>query len=234
MLGRFSKSYTNGVIVSILLFASLSANADYSNDPSGNIFIQKPFADINNCGPLSALMLTKFVDANKEYKNINIAIDDARMAVQDEQRKNISYRWWRFQEIKEYLKKQQVNYSEIDTKNFRFTHSRSAKIVKSIAAGNVIVINVDMNDLEKGSDIGKTYGTTPLFGKWGHFLIIVGYKKVNGQLAYEIHDSYSVKGRNRLFYAKDINNAISKYNKKLLLVKKQDKGEGDIFSQYFQ
>jgi len=235
MLIHLLKLVINTTIVSLLVFSSFSANAYYSNDPQGKIFLKKPFGDTSNCGPLSALMLTQFANENKNVKNIRDAIDKARMTVQKQSKNNISYRWWSFRDIKKFLNQEQVNYSEIDTKNFRYAQSRSAKIVNAIVDGNVVVVNIDMNDLDKDSEIGKFYGTTKLFGKWGHFLVIVGYKKVNGQLAYEIHDSYSNKGKNRLFYAKDINHAITKYNKKLLLVNKQVRAmQDDIFSQYFQ
>jgi len=91
-----------------------------------------------------------------------------------------------------------------------------------------------MNDLPKNAEIGKFYGTTRLFGRWGHFLLVVGYKQVNGQLAYEIHDSYSNKGKNRLFYAKDINRAITRYQKKLLIVKRNTDIKTDTFDQFSQ
>lgn len=218
---RFSSKINVSLGLAFFIFlATTPVNAYYSNDPQGEMFIQKPFGDLSNCGPLSALMLTKFAHGNKNVKNISDLIDDARMTVQKQEQKDISYRWWTFKDIRKFLKQQQINYSVVDTKDFRYAQSRSLKIVKSLVAGNVIVINIDMNDLKKDSEIGKFYSTTKLFGRWGHFLVLVGYKKVNGQLAYEIHDSYSNKGKNRLFYAKDINEAISKYNKNLLLVKK--------------
>lgn len=160
-------------------------------------------------------MLTQFA-SGKPIKNASDAIDDARIAVQKDDREDINYRWWSFRDIKKFLNLKKVNYSEIDTKNFRYAQSRSSKVVKAVMAGNAVVVNIDMNDLPKNAEVGKYYGTTRLFGAWGHFLVIVGYKKVNGQLAYEIHDSHSEKGKNRLFYAKDINNAITKYNKKKL------------------
>lgn len=234
MIQSISKLTSKFLLITSLLLLSSTSSAYFSHDPNGDMFIQKPFGDTSNCGPLSALMLSKFVKGTKDHSNIREAIDDARMSVQQQKKENINYRWWSFKDIKKFLNLQQVGYSEIDTKNFRYAQSRSSKIVKSIADGNVVVINIDMNDLPKNSEIGKFYGTSKLFGRWGHFLVIVGYKKVNGQLAYEIHDSYSEKGKNRLFYAKDINTAITKYNKKLLLVKKQNEVNGDIFSQYFK
>ena len=229
----FARVLFRALYISLLLIISSSSHAYFSNDPQGKMFIEKPFGDTSNCGPLSALMLSKYVNDDQKITNIRAAIDDARMKVQKQNKDNINYRWWNFKDIKNFLSIQHVAYSEIDTKNFRYAQSRSAKIVKAIVGGNVVVINIDMNDLPKNAEIGKFYGTTKLFGRWGHFLVIVGYKKVNGQLAYEIHDSYSGKGKNRLFYAKDINNAITKYNKKLLLVKKQHSENSDIFGHYF-
>lgn len=214
------------------VFNSNSAYAYYSNDPQGQMFIKRPFADTRNCGPLSAMMLTKFADSSVSFKNINDAIDDARVIVQKQKRKNINYRWWNFRDIKNYLNHNKVSYKEIPTANVAFSQSRSRKIVGALAQGNAVLINIDMNHLPSDSEIGKFYGTTSLFGPWGHFLVIVGYKLVNGELAYIIHDSYSLKGKNRVFYAKNINKAIGKYNKNLLLVKKQD-SSSDIFSTFF-
>lgn len=224
--------FFTSLLLSSFIFVSIPANAYFSNDPQGRMFIQKPFGDMNNCGPLSALMLTKFVKPHETYKNLNDEIDKARRTVQVED-EEINYRWWSFRDIKKFLRHNNVSYSEMDTAHFRYAQSRSSKIVKTLIQGNVVVINIDMNDLPRDSEVGKYYTTTSLFGRWGHFLVIVGYKKVNGQLAYEIHDSHSAKGKNRFFYAKHINHAITKYNKKLLLVNKTSSHQ-DIFSSYFK
>lgn len=226
------KKYFNLVSIVFLLLSSVSAEAYlyYSNDPKGNMFVQKPYGDMVNCGPLSALMLTKFADKKTEYKNISGAIDSARMNVQKQEKGDISYRWWSLRDIKKFLSLREVKYKEVDTRNYKGLKNHTKTIVDSIVDGNVVVVNIDMNDLKKNAEIGKFYGTTGLFGRWGHFLVIVGYRTVNSQLAYEIHDSYSEKGKNRLFYAKDINHAISRYNKKILLVRRGQDIKQDVFN----
>jgi len=75
--------------------------------------------------------------------------------------------------------------------------------------------------LSLGSGVGKPYFTVP-FITWGHFLVIVGYEEVNGKMAYEVHDSYTKKGKNRLYYVDNINKAISRYNNELIVVAKTE------------
>lgn len=89
MIKSFSKISLHVVFTCLLLVLSTSSNAYYSNDPQGKMFIEKPFGDTSNCGPLPALMVSKFVNGNKNYTNIRAAIDEARMSVQ-KQKKIIS------------------------------------------------------------------------------------------------------------------------------------------------
>ena len=49
--------------------------------------------------------------------------------------------------------------------------------------------------------------------------MIVGYKEVNGKMAFEIHDSYSKNGKNRMFYANNIVKSINSYNPEVIFVK---------------
>ncbi len=234
MVNKFSKLAVYNFILAISLISHFSAFGYFSNDPGGEIFVQKPFGDMSNCGPLSAFMLEKYAKGKRNYGDIIDAVDNARMLVQKQEKNDLSYRWWGFRDIKKYLSHNQIQFEELDTQSMRYAQDRSLKIVKSLIAGNVIGINIDMNDLPKDAEIGKYYGTTSLIGKWGHFLVIVGYKKINGELAYEIHDSHSEKGKNRYFYAKQINKAIVKYNKKLLLVNRQQNTYDDVFASFFQ
>jgi hypothetical protein len=210
-----------------LFFVNAPSSA-YSNDPNGELFLSRTFLDFSNCGPIAALMLDKFSQPTfikEKPSSLNDSILAARKIVQKNEKRsdedNVSYRWWRTSDIKRYLESKKIDYSAIDTSSSS-SKERHEKIINELKQGSAVVVNVDMNDLPLGfgSGVGKPYFTFPIFGRWGHFLVIVGYEEINGRTAYEIHDSYSKKGKNRLYYADNINKAIQQYNKELLFVRK--------------
>jgi hypothetical protein len=113
-----------------------------------------------------------------------------------------------------------VQYDEVLMSNKQSIENRKHEIISRLDRGGIALVNVNMNDLPQGSEVGKAYMTFPLLGKsWGHFLVVVGYKEVNGKMAFEIHDSYSKNGKSRLFYADNILNSIHNYNPEVLFVK---------------
>lgn len=212
-----------------LLFVNSPSSA-YSNDPNGELFLSRTFLDFSNCGPIAALMLSKFSQSNNvKEKPISLSksILSARKIVQKNEKKSgeddVSYRWWRTSDIKRYLDSKKINYSAIDTSSSS-AKERNKQIINELKQGSAVVVNVDMNDLPLGfgSGVGKPYFTFPIFGRWGHFLVIIGYEEINGRTAYEIHDSYSKKGKNRLYYADNISRAIQNYNNELVSVRKNN------------
>ncbi len=206
------------VIVSLMLI-SAPAKA-LSNDPTGQIFIAKSFGDFSNCGPISALMLAKYINSDFSAGDLNTAIIKARKVTMKDKLGDVDYRWWNMRDIKKYLTHMSVRYDEVVMRNNVSIGQRKSEIISRLNQGNVVLINVNMNDLPYNAEVGKPYTTFPLLGKaWGHFLVIVGYKEVNGQMAFEIHDSYSKNGKNRMFYAKNIVNSINSYNPEVIFVK---------------
>jgi len=207
------------LIVACLLLASAPAKA-FSNDPTGKIFIAKSFGDFSNCGPISALMLAKYINSDFAEGDLNTAIVKARKITMKDKSQGVDYRWWNMRDIKKYLTHMSVRYDEVVMRNNLPLEKRKNEIISRLNQGNVVLINVNMNDLPYNSEVGKPYITFPLLGKaWGHFLVIVGYKEVNGQMAFEIHDSYSKNGKNRMFYAKNIVKSINSYNPEVIFVK---------------
>jgi hypothetical protein len=86
-----------------------------------------------------------------------------------------------------------------------------------------MIINVNMNDLPRQNgttNIGKPYMTFPIPGGWGHFLVIVGYQYNDNKLVFQIHDSVSNKGKNRLFYAANIVHAVKRYSPEIIVINK--------------
>jgi len=129
------------VLVSCLFMsASAEAYLYYSNDPNGSMFLKRSFGDMVNCGPLSALMLTKFADKNTSYDNVNGAIERARISVQGQDKDDLSYRWWSIRDIKKFLNLQGISFFEVDTQHFKGLENHSKSIVDSITAGNVLIL----------------------------------------------------------------------------------------------
>ncbi len=199
---------------------SSQAYAEYnarSNDPMGQIFIPKSFADISNCGPISALMLAKYINASFITNDLNADITKARKIVM---KTNSAHYWWRMSDIKKYLQHMAIQYDVIKMHKTQHISERKKQLVSVIDNQGVALINIDMNNIPEGLEVGKAYGTFSFLGaRWGHFLVIVGYKEINGKLVFEIHDSNNNKGKNRLFHADEIVGAISDYNPEVIFVK---------------
>ena len=208
------------LVVVCLLLASAPAKA-FSNDPTGKIFIVRTIGDFSNCGPISALMLAKYINSDFRISDLNAEIFKVRKITMKDKSQDVDYRWWNMRDIKKYLTHMSIRYDDVVMRNNLPLEKRKNEIISRLKQGNLVLINVNMNDLPYNTEVGKPYATFPLLGKaWGHFLVIVGYKEVNGQMAFEIHDSYSKKGRNRMFYAKNIVNSINSYNPEVIFVRK--------------
>lgn len=193
-----------------------------SNDPEGNIFLIKPFLDTNNCGPLVVLMARKYYKNNSLKGTIRQSINNAREQNSTYLKKNhlktnnIANRWWDIADIQDYLKHYKIPFN-IKT----ITSDSTYDILKKIDNNNIAIINVNMNSLPLGNrHIGKPYFTIPIPGGWGHYLLLVGYHYIDDELFFEVHDSYSRLGKNRLFKAKNIIKSLIKYNPKIIFIKR--------------
>lgn len=194
-----------------------------SNDPLGKHFLQKPAGDLSNCGPISALMARQYGQANYKVVNLASSIRNARgggshQDLDDDSFPTVSSnggRWWKMSDIKAYFNKHQVAYKP------QLVSNNPADIVNALKNNQIVVINLNMNDIPRGTgNIGKPYFTFPIPGGWGHYLVVVGFDYVNGELVFEAHDSFRRTGKNRQFYAKHIMRAVKRYYPEVLLVKK--------------
>lgn len=220
-------------VISILL-SSFSLIYAQSNDPTGDVFIAKQFGDVSNCGPISALMLEKYSKPELKIVDLRKEITKARSIVSGRRPEATTNSWWRMDDIKKYLKNSNVEFSAKKIPRTLSIKDNEKYMTSVLDRGNVMLININMNDIPRGSNVNKPYLTFPLLGKaWGHFLVIVGYKKINGKIFYDIHDSYSVKGRNRLFNGFNIVKAIKHYNHEVISVKKNSKLD-DVWDSLLQ
>jgi len=206
-----SKSIFSFVSLSLCLFFITPSFAK-SIDPYGDIYISKSWGDLSNCGPIAALMVSKFTQGKMPKNNLRSNIRKVRQSVQRDIESN---RWWRMSDIKSYFSLKNIKYtSERADRNDLYDTSN---ITDHLDNNDVVIVNVNMNNLSMGRKIGKPYFTFPIPGGWGHYLVIVGYKYIDDKLVYEVHDSYSKKGKNRAYYAKDIVSAIKRYNPEVVV-----------------
>lgn len=221
-LALFSYSYA--------ISGNIILNNPVSNDPTGKIFIVKDFGDISNCGPIAALMSVKYINKNFSTEKLMSKIDRAREIVQlrpddpeseevvalnSDMPESIDYRWWKMRDIKKYLTYNDVKYQSV------VIEKNQQAIIDALDKKSIVIVNINMNDMPRGDEVGKSYLTLPIPGGWGHFLVIVGYKDIDGRLAFEAHDSFTKKGKNRYFFADDIMSAINRYYREILVIRKE-------------
>lgn len=155
-----------------------------------------------NCGPASVTMAIKWFD-----KNFTGTAEDARNVYHP------SGGWWYTNDIIAYLNKYNVNNRTISLDEI--SHLKS-----EVDAGNIVILCLDMYYVKFHTDpeyhVNKFYETNG--AGWGHFIVVKGYKEIDGQVFYETYDPYSfsrsyssggLKGKNRYYSSADLNAATN-------------------------
>lgn len=173
-------------------------NRDYNwyidQSTSGN------FASVN-CGPASVTMAIKWADPAFTKTAL-----DARMTYE------VSGGWWFTNDIDAYLNDNNISHAII---GLSINKDSSGQILShQLDHQQVIILCLDMNYVRSVSDqerrVDKFYPTTP---GWGHFIVLKGYKIVDGDLFFEAYDPYSfgqtntdqtLKGMNRYYRNEDL------------------------------
>jgi len=153
-----------------------------------------------NCGPASVTMAIKWFD-----KNFTGTGEDARNVYHS------SGGWWYTNDIIAYLDKYHVNNRTIDLDNI-------SNLKDEIEAGNIVILCLDMFHVDYHKDpeyhVNKFYETNG--PGWGHFIIVKGYKEIDGKVFYETYDPYSfsksysiggLKGKNRYYSSSNLDAA---------------------------
>lgn len=155
-----------------------------------------------NCGPAAATMAVKWADSAFSKQ-----VADARNSIRP------GGGWWYTSDISSYLKSNGINSSVIGIKSF------NDNIKNCIDRGYLVVLCLDMYYVSYNADntqqTGKFYLTQDK--NWGHFLVVKGYKKVDGKMYFECFDPISSglnyflnnepKGKNRFYLAEELQKA---------------------------
>jgi hypothetical protein len=162
-----------------------------------------------NCGPTSTTMAAKW--AVPSFSKVPA---DARAAYRPEDG------WWRTTDIDSYLNDNNIQHY-FDALNT--TETGTQQVLRSkIDAANIVILCLDMFYIR--SEFNVLYRTDKFYTTsgtgWGHFIVVKGYKIVDGQFWFEVYDPYSLgmcyadnvlKGRNRYYRSADIFTATSKW-----------------------
>jgi hypothetical protein len=155
-----------------------------------------------NCGPSSVTMAIKWFD-----ESFAGSPQDARN----------TYRpgggWWYTNDIIDYLNDHSVN-------NRTITLDQFSNVKAEIDDGNIVILCLDMFYVSHSKypehHLHKFY-ETPYAG-WGHFIVVKGYKEVDGRILYEGYDSNSLdrtypdgglKGKDRYYTSADLDAATN-------------------------
>jgi hypothetical protein len=155
-----------------------------------------------NCGPSSVTMAIKWFD-----QNFTGSAQEARNM------RRPGGGWWYTNDIIDYLNYHNVN-------NRTITLDQFSNVKAEIDEGNIIILCVDMYVVAAAKDlehrVNKFYETGGV--GWGHFIVIKGYKEVDGSILYETYDPYSfnrsyvngaLKGKDRYYSSNDLDVATN-------------------------
>ena len=167
----------------------------------------------NNCGPASVTMAIKWVD-----ENFNKTPEDARNTYP------CNGGWWYTKDIINYLNQYSVN-------NYTINIDHIDSIQSQINSGNIVILCLDMYYIRSQANdnwhVDKFYTTWPK--GWGHFIVMKGYKIVDGEAYYEAYDPYSygvkysndtLKGVNRYYRSEDLDSAVINWWSYAIIVSK--------------
>ncbi len=167
-----------------------------------------------NCGPTVVTMAIKWAD-----QSFTKAPADARM----------TYRpaggWWFTNDIIKYLNDYEIN-------NYTVALTNMDVVREELDNGNIAILCLDMYYV-KASHVqkyhyNKFYATNA--PDWGHFIIIKGYKEVDGTLYFEAYDPNSwgskyadgeLKGKDRYYTSADLNIATNVWWDYTVIVSKE-------------
>jgi len=140
--------------------------------------------------------------------------------------------WWYSSDIITYL-------GQFNVPNRLVALTAMSDITSEIDQGNIIILCLDMYYVELQSEqqyhFNKFYPTEGT--GWGHFIVVKGYKSVDGQDFFEVYDPYSfdrrysdnsLMGKNRYYKASNIDQATKLWWKYAIVISARNSTGGRV------
>lgn len=225
--GKFQDVTTRSISVPELsLIRSFGLGKSLGNEASNNVayewYIDQSGSgehSLVNCGPASVTMAIKWFD-----QNFTGSAQDARNTYRS------SGGWWYTNDIISYL-----NYHHVTNRTIALEQISNLKA--EIDEGNIVILCLDMFQVSYYKDleyhVNKFYETNG--AGWGHFIVVKGYKEVDGTILYETYDPYSfnrsysaggLKGKDRYYYSADLDAATNTWWDYAIVVDRTDSQGG--------
>jgi hypothetical protein len=156
----------------------------------------------NNCGPSCTVMALKWLRSN--YQG---TVEDARKVIP------AKGGWWYTSDIENYLK-----YNNVTTYSVQKGVNETS-LKNQIRQGNIVILCINAGLLPYNSNSEQRVGRFYTYDS-GHFIIIKGYRVVDGNTYFEAYDpnswnaTYSdgqLKGKDRYYLSRNLVNAASSW-----------------------
>ena len=168
-----------------------------------------------NCGPACAAMAVKWADPN-----FTGSAQEARNTYLPEGG------WWYTSNIAAYLDDHTISWSY-------WTLPNADNMKSFLDEGNIIILCLDMyyvREVVGNTEWHKDKFYTTEAEEWGHFIVVKGYKVVDGIFWLEVYDPWSLqlryangilKGRDRYYRSEDLTQAIRIWWPYMIVINKQ-------------
>ncbi len=136
-----------------------------------------------NCGPAVVTMALRWSDPS-----FHLSVADARNTFRPEGG------WWYTTDIHAYLRQYGVTAGYYPLPGTLSVTEYEAKIAEVIDSGYLAILCLDMYYVRENTDL--TQRTNRFYAAnsqgWGHFILVKGYRIIDGKMWLEIHDPYSI------------------------------------------
>lgn len=215
----FNNNYTNQYGLGGFLSVSRSNNRYY------DWYIDQAYTGTHsavNCGPASVTMAARWSDFS-----FSKTAQDARNAYRSDGG------WWFTSDISNYLSDNSIpGYIVMLASSESET---TAILMSHLDNGRIYILCVDMYYVRKEKNTSFRVDRFYEAGAegWGHFIVVKGYRKVDGKVYFEVYDPFSydvsytngaLKGRDRYYRSEDIFMATSKWWNYAIVVTENTKG----------
>lgn len=203
-------------LIIILPFTFSSVNAEsYSNGYSSNRdyewYMDQGFTGTysgSNCGPTSTAMILKWKNRNSKETGLSLRNWNLNNG-----------NWWSTNIIQNCLSRNGIGFSA-----YRYSEYTLQNTIKN---GGIALVCLDMSVISRNnseiSNTGRFYD-----GVTGHFIIVKGYRYIDGVLYFEVYDPFSMgktysngqpMGKDRLYKASELGRAINYWWKTIYTIR---------------